>query len=88
MNHAGEIHHFGQAAHRRIIQQRRKIIRIQHRAAGRHVGGGDAAGGHEKDAQRQAARAIDHEANARQPSDVRDFVRISDDRRHAARYQG
>ncbi len=86
VHHARVVHHLAQAQHPRVALQRGNVLRLEIRAGGRHVGGGDAGRHHHEHAQAAVLRLVEHVADTVQAQDVGDLVRIGDDRRDPARH--
>ena len=88
VDHAGEVHHLGQAEDRAVGEQGRQILRGERAAVGLHVGGRHARRRHDDHVERQIAAALGHEANARDAGHVGNFMGIGDDGGHTAGQHG
>ena len=86
VNDSWEVHDLRQTQDTRVIPEGGQVPGVERSPRGGHRRGRDARAGHHEDRKGQAFGRCEHVADAVQPVDVGDLVRISDRRRRAPRY--
>ena len=86
--HAGNIHHLGQAQHPRVLQERCQILRRKRRPGILQRRGGDAGRQHEIHIQRQLPVRPQHIKYPFQPGHIGNLVRVGDHGRRPLRHHG
>ena len=84
-DHAGEVHHLGEADHAPAAQQRVEVAGVSSRRGDSNGDAGHARRRHEVDVERQPFGRVDQPVHAVGAEHVRDLVRIGDDGRRPER---
>ena len=85
VQHPGIVHEFRKPDHTGMIHQRDQIIRPQPRAGGFHMGGRHAGRQLHPDIHQGAGGRLQEILDARQPTNIGNFMRIANGGRHAMR---